>query len=245
MRHRTPADQVAADQALTRAAVAAHGADGETRTVTQLRYDIHQDALKAGLALMADPDAIVPQRQPMQTRVVITIPALAWLGVTTEQAILSGYGPIAMTTAKDLAGSATSMVRVLTDPVTGVRLAMDRTVYAPPGDLRRWVQIRDGRSRFPGATKAAWLCDIDHAREWQHTGPTSDWNLVTLDRAAHLAKSADLFQEELQANGIVHWKGPWGETFHDPPPDPLDPAPPHLLPPDPPAAAGPDDDPPF
>ena len=239
------ADQVGADEALTRLAVAAHGVDGETKSMQQLRYDIHRDALKAGLALMADPDAAVPQRQPVKVQVVLTIPALAWLGVTKEQAILSGYGPIAMSVAKDLAGSATSMIRVLTDPVTGVRLAMDRTVYAPPADLRRWVQIRDGRSRFPGATRAAWLCDIDHAREWQHHGPTSDWNLITLDRAAHLAKSAGLFREELQANGIVHWEGPWGERFDDPPPDPLDPAPPHLLPPDPPTGDDPGDDPPF
>ena len=34
-------------------AVAAHGADGDTRTVTQLRYDIHRDALRLGLAMLA------------------------------------------------------------------------------------------------------------------------------------------------------------------------------------------------
>ena len=163
-------------------------------------------------------------------QLVLTIPALAWLGHTMEQAVLSGYGPVSMAVAKDLAGSATSMLQVLTDPVTGVRMTTDRKVYAPPVDLWRWVQVRDGRSRLPGGTRPAWLPDIDHAREWQNDGVTADGNLVTQSRPEHLAKSLGLFQEEFRVDGIVHWEGPWGEAFEDPPPDPLDPAPAHLLP---------------
>ena len=111
----------------------------------------------------------------------------------------------------------------------GARLGMARKVYSPPTDLARWVKIRDGRSRFPGSTRPAHLCDIDHAREWQDGGPTQDTNLVTLDRSTHNAKSLKLFQEEFLDTGIVGWNDTWGHYFEDPPPDPLDPAPPELL----------------
>ena len=122
-----------------------------------------------------------------------------------------------MELAKALAGSATSMVRVMTDPVTGVRLAMDRKVYTPPADLARWVRIRDGRTRFPGKATPAHLSDIDHAREWQHLGKTEDTNLITLDRPSHNAKSAGLYGDEILDTGVVRITDPWGHVFEDPP----------------------------
>jgi hypothetical protein len=232
------------NDALQKAAIAAHGVEGEIRSIAMLRHDIALDILDEGLRRYADagPDVRVPARKPVAVQLVLTVPTLAWLGKSTEQAQLGGYGPIAMELAKDLAGSATSFIRVLTDPYTGVRLGMDRKVYRPPADLARWVRIRDGRSRFPGSMRPAHLSDIDHAREWQDGGPTNDRNLVTLDRTSHNLKSAGLFSEELLDSGIVGWTSAWGHHFEDPPPDPLDPAPPELLPPAPPAD---DDDAPF
>jgi len=224
---------------LHKAAVAAHGAPGETRSIATLRHDIAADILDEGLKRYAEQtDAVrVPARKPVAVQLILTVPALAWLGKSKEQAQLGGYGPIAMELAKDLAGSATSFIRVLTDPYTGARLGMDRKVYAPPADLARWVRIRDGRSRFPGSTRPAHLCDIDHAREWQHGGPTNADNLITLDRTSHNLKSNNLFHDELLDTGIVGITDAWGHHFEDPPPDPLDPAPPDLLPP-------PEDEPP-
>ena len=220
------------DDALHRAAVAAHGVAGETRGIGQLRHDIALDILDEGLRRYPEPTAgiRVPDRKPVDVTLVLTVPALAWLGRSTEQAQLGGSGPVDLETAKALAGSATSFVRVLTDPFTGARLAMDRRVYSPPADLARWVRIRDGRSRFPGSSRPAHLSDIDHAREWQDGGPTDARNLVTLDRSSHNLKSAGLFQEELLDTGVVAVADAWGHRFEDPPNDPLDPAPPELLP---------------
>lgn len=224
------ADWVPVHDALQRAAVAAHGVEGETRGVAQLRHDIALDILSEGLRRPADEGARVPHRKPVDVTLVLTVPALAWLGRTREQARLGGYGPIDLETAKALAGQAASVLRVLTDPVTGARLAMDRKVYAPPADLARWVRIRDGRSRFPGSRMPAHLADIDHAREWQHGGRTDAANLVVLDRPSHNLKSAGLFEESLLDTGAVGWIDAWRHRFEDPPDDPLDPAPPELLP---------------
>ncbi len=221
---------------LHKAAITAHGVTGETRSIAALRHDIAVDILTEGLRRYADTstDTLVPARKPVAVSLIITVPALAWLGKTKEQAQLSGYGPIAMEVAKDLAGDAKSFIRVLTDPYTGARLGMDRKVYTPPADLGRWVRIRDGRSRFPGSTIPAHLADIDHAREWQDGGPTNEVNLVTLDRSSHNLKSHRLYQEELLDSGIVGMTDTWGNYFQDPPADPLDPAPPELLPTEPP-----------
>jgi hypothetical protein len=152
-------------EAVHRLAVAAHGIDPEHRTVGLLRHDITERIFDLGLAAFQASAAAGREVVPARTRVkvgltlTLTIPVLGWLGVTREQAILDGYGPIAMELAKSLAGSAASMVRVMTDPITGVRLAMDRKVYAPPADLARWVRIRDGRTRFPGKSTPAHLSD--------------------------------------------------------------------------------------
>jgi hypothetical protein len=183
----------------------------------------------------------VPERKGVQVRVVLTVPALAWLGHSAEQAQLAGYGPIAMETARRLAGDATSMLRVLTDPVTGVRLAMDRAVYRPPADLRRWLGVRDQWCRFPGCRRPAELCDLDHLHEWQDGGVTNGSNLLSECRPHHAGKSVDLWQAELDTGGWARWTDPWGNVLTDPPPDPMDPAPPELLRP----PSDPDEPPPF
>jgi hypothetical protein len=135
-----------------------------------------------------------------------------------------------MELAEELAGHATSFIRVLTHPYTGARLGMDRQVCKPPGS--RQMGADPGRQMpVPRLDDPAHLADIDHAREWQDGGATEDGNLVTPSRPIHLAKSHGLIDEELQDSGIVGWNDTWGNHFTDPPPDPLDPAPPDLLPP--------------
>lgn len=222
-------DWLPRSEAIQRLAVAAHGTDPLGRTVAQLRHDITRRVFDLGLeafeASAAAGGEVVPARTRVQVALTITVPALGWLGRTREQAVLAGYGPIPMELAKAYAGQATSFVRVLTDPVTGVRLTMDRTARKPPTDLDRWVRIRDGRTRFPGRTTPAHLADIDHAREWQDDGFTDEDNLIVLDRPAHNAKSVGLFTDELLQNGIVRIGDPWGHVFEDPPDDPMDPAP--------------------
>ncbi|MFD1721327.1 HNH endonuclease signature motif containing protein [Amnibacterium endophyticum] len=174
----------------------------------------------------------VPGRKGVVPQVFLTIPLLSALGRTTEHAQLRGHGLMDVETAKDLAGRATSFVRVLTDPCTGVRLDMDRATRMPPEDMRRWVQVRDEVCRFPGCNRPAHLCDVDHAHEWQHGGVTGERNLLCACRADHLAKSEELFGNELRSTGAVRWCTPWRRTFDDPPIAPLAPAPESLRPPD-------------
>lgn len=152
------------------------------------------------------------------------------LGTSEEPALLEGYGPIDAATARRIAAHAPSFHRLLTHPVTGVRLDLDRTTYAPPADLRLWVKLRDDTCRFPGCNRPASRSDIDHAEEWQHGGATSAANLVSLCRSDHNAKSSKLTRESLLDGEEVEVTTSWGRTFIDPPPDPMDPAPADLFP---------------
>jgi len=52
----------------------------------------------------------------------------------------------------------------------------DIAAYRIPGRLRRFIQARDRTCVFPGCTKDARGCDLDHRQPWP-TGPTDGHNL--------------------------------------------------------------------
>lgn len=109
----------------------------------------------------------------------VTVPVLTLLGRTEAPGSLDGYGPIDADTARTLASHAPSFTRLLTHPVTGAVLDVDRTSYRVPSDLRTWLQVRDETCRFPGCTRAAIGCDVDHTDDWAaKRGTTAHDNLA-------------------------------------------------------------------
>jgi hypothetical protein len=205
---------------------------GRDTHLGQLQYDIAKDLVLEGAKIAADPsdsDAAVPNRKGVVPKVVVTVPVLTLLRRTDEPARLEGYGPIDADTARRLAADAPSFHRLLTHPLTGVRLDLDRTTYAPPADLRLRVQLRDEVCRFPGCERAAHSCDIDHAREWQDRGVTRAANLVSLCRGDHNGTSSGLVTECVREDDSVDWETLWGRLVSDPPPEPFDPVPEDLL----------------
>ncbi|WP_297343812.1 HNH endonuclease signature motif containing protein [Amnibacterium sp.] len=224
-------DWVPVDHALTAAAVAAKGLKDETRSIGQLRHDILLDIITEGLktGALPDPATKVTQRKGVAVELLLTVPVLSLLGKGTALASLEGYGPVDLEKARELAAEAPSFVRVLTDPVTGVRLTMDRTTYRPPADLKRWIRIRDQECRDPGCGRPARHSDIDHVQEWQHDGATDAVNLVSICRSMHLLKSMGLWRQTVHPDESVTWTSPWGRTITDPPLERAAPAPPCLL----------------
>jgi hypothetical protein len=215
------AEALAFDDALTKAAIAAHGLEGETRTLAQLRYDIARDLLLEGVKQPSggDAEARVPFRKGVQPVVHLTIPALTLLGQDDEPATLAGYGPMDLETAKALAGEAKCWIRILTDPVTGVRLGMDRTVYTPPPDLKRWLRVRDETCRAPGCNRRVATCDIDHVSSWAEDGRTEDRNLAHLCRYHHRLKGSGYWRTTLQADARMRWRSWWDRLYVTDPAD--------------------------
>lgn len=159
-----------------------------------------------------------PSRRP--TAIVVTVPALALLGASTEPAVLDGYGPIDLDTARRLAGEAPSWIRVLTHPVTGVPLALDRTTYRVPVALRRWLGVIAPTCVFPGCGRSARECDLDHLTAWIDGGGTDDDNLAPECRHHHRLRHESRWHPSRDPDtGDLHWTSPLGaEIAEDPPP---------------------------
>lgn len=191
--------------------------DGETRTLAQLRADALSDLTGGG----ACTDGIGPAGgKPGKPVVSITIPAMTLLGADDAPAVLDGFGPIDLDTAKRLAGEATSWVRILTHPVTGTVLDLDRKTYRVPRALRRWLGVQHPACVFPGCNRAARECAMDHLVEWQYGGTTAATNLAPECEHHHRVKTESEWALERDAeNEVLRWVSPSGEaTEVDPPP---------------------------
>ncbi|MGV9193632.1 DUF222 domain-containing protein [Microbacterium sp. MC2] len=172
---------------------------------------------------------VLPLLKGITPVVRITIPALSILGLSDEPATLDGYGPIDMNTAKRLAAGATSWIRVVTHPITGTVLDVDRKVYRVPTDLRRWLDAQHTTCIGPGCNRPARLCDIDHRQRWADGGKTSSDNLGPLCERHHKIKDESRWQLIREASGALCWRSPTGHTTCVDPPVRARPVDPTLL----------------
>lgn len=186
---------------------------GEERTLAQIRTDVLLDLLARGETPQTGPT-------PARAAVAITVPVMTLLGESVEPATLDGYGPIDTDTARRLAGDASSWVRILTHPVTGTVLDVDRITYRVPKALRRWLGVRDPVCIGPGCTRPARDCDIDHRLEWQYGGATTDTNLAPLCEPHHVLKTKSTWKlHRDETTGATWWITPTGDTVDlEPPP---------------------------
>ena len=186
------------------------GVPGETRTLEQLRADVAADLLRA--------DA--PGVAPTSLSVGLTVPVMTLLGQSDEPAILEGYGPIDIETARELAAGAPSFHRILTHPITGTVLDVDRTTYRPPADLKRWIRLRDQHCTFPGCGNPVRRCDLDHTVDWACGGPTAAGNLGLLCPRHHRLKHNTAWRVDRPPGSTAAvWTSPTGAvTQSDPPP---------------------------
>lgn len=229
------ADAHAVKARLDAAAGHLHHQGGETRTLAQLRVDVFTDLLTTGPGSdaasrsrsgdAATGGGTAPGRgatpsESVTAVVAITVPVLALLGESSEPATLDGYGPIDLDTAKRLAGSATSWVRILTHPITGTVLDVDRTTYRVPKALRRWLGVQHPVCTFAGCARLARNCHIDHLRDWQHGGITAEMNLAPECERHHRLKHGSGWSVRKDPyTGAVTWTSPTGYVADgDPPP---------------------------
>ncbi len=169
----------------------------------------------------SSPQATATTRaRPRPASIVVTVPALTLLGVGDEPALLDGYGPIDLDTARRLAGESTTWTRLLTHPLTGVPLALDRTSYRVTAALRRWLGVMSPACIFPGCGRAARACDIDHLTAWADGGVTDADNLEPECRHHHRLRHETKWTPVRDPDsGVVRWRSPLGHDAEvDPPP---------------------------
>ena len=195
----------------------------DPRTIDQLRADIFADMLLTAapqddptIDSAVDPSLGFGGLGAIRAIVHVAVPALSLAGLSDEPAELVGRAPIDIDTARRLAGRAPGWDRVLSDPIHGGILAVDR--YTPNAELKRFLRARDEHCRFPGCRQPVHRCDIDHGQDWALGGATCAHNLHHLCRRHHTLKHASPWQVENLGGGVLEWTTPTGAIYIDDPP---------------------------
>jgi hypothetical protein len=125
-----------------------------------------------------------------------------------------------------------STIRRLVTDSAGCILDAGRRHYLA-SDLQKLVlRLRDQHCRFPGCSRPAERCEIDHAHPYDAGGHTDQCNLGPLCKFHHEMKTAGYWHITASAkDGSCTWRSPLGRIYEHTPPD--------LIPPPP------DDPPPF
>ncbi|TFD91260.1 HNH endonuclease signature motif containing protein [Cryobacterium serini] len=202
---------------VTDTALSLQGPD-EPRTLSQLRADVAVDLLQQGVTGSG-------LGAGLTANVNVTVPVLTLMGHSDEPGELEGYGPIDPETARKLAGTATSFLRILTHPHTGIVLDVSSTPFRVPTALKKYLRLRDGTCRFPGCNRSAGHSDLDHTVDKQFGGPTTATNLHFLCPANHNLKHFSDWKAIPDPDGTLHWISPAGKHYAT---DPVTRISPHL-----------------
>ena len=163
-------------------------ADGETRTLDQLRADVFCDLLIDGIT-----DHLPAEARGIRATVVVTVPVLALLddqtAATRGPAGGGGIGPIPLSRARELCGGDDRWMRVLTHPETGMVLSVGRDHYRPPPSCASSTKWRADRCMAPGCGMPASRCEIDHNIAWEDGGHTSLENHAPFCKGHHIVKT--------------------------------------------------------
>lgn len=208
--------------------------DDDPRTTDQVRADVLSDLLLTGAPAL-DPTAYGDGPGTLgaiRAQVQVIVPALTLLGADEGPVDLVGRAPIDAATARCLAAETHSLARVLTDPVDGTVIAVDR--YRTAGPQRRFLRARDQHCRFPGCRRAAIRCEIDHTIDHARGGPTALWNLAHLCQRHHSMKQFTAWRVRQRPGGILEWTSPTGRLYREDAPVPpvafvMSPAPPPVM----------------
>jgi len=193
----------------------------DTRTLDQIRADLAADMLLTSTPNVETGEGLADGYGGLGaiTAIVnVTVPALALAGVTAEPGELVGKTPIDADTARELAARAPGWDRILTDPITGCVLAVDR--YTPSAEMKRHLRARDRHCRFPGCRQPTHRCDLDHTTDYAHGGKTRTGNLAHLCRRHHTLKGETPWKVTQHGGGVLQWTSPGGLTYTDQPPTP-------------------------
>ncbi|MGK2870017.1 MAG: DUF222 domain-containing protein [Mycobacterium sp.] len=101
-------------------------------------------------------------------------------------------------------------------PLTDVAEQPAERQYRPSTTLTAFVRMRAMTCSFPGCSRPAHRCDLDHVTPWP-AGATHPGNLAPLCRHHHLVKTFRTGPEgwtpHAQPDGTIAWTAPTGHTY--------------------------------
>ncbi|MFJ6652484.1 DUF222 domain-containing protein [Microbacterium sp. NPDC091313] len=188
----------------------------DVRTRDQVRADLATDLLLTGAPTLDPTRGTLPGGLgAIRAIVSVTVPATTAAGIHDRGATIDGATPVDADTARTLMATAPGWDRILTHPITGTVLAVDR--YRPGPLLNRFLAARDIHCRFPGCRTPARRCDRDHNQEWAHGGTTQACNLACLCKRHHTLKTEKPWTPTQLPDGSIRWTSPLGRYATDPP----------------------------
>jgi hypothetical protein len=215
------ASDVASDTAFASDAAAdtdvnADTAVHDTRTLDQVRADLACDLMLTGQPATDPTTDVVPGGLgAIRAQVQVVVPALTAAGVSDRGATIDGVSPVDAETARCLMATAPGWDRILTHPITGAVLAVDR--YQRNRAMERFLAARDIHCRFPGCRMPARYCEHDHNHDWALGGPTDVSNLASLCKRHHTLKTETEWTARQHPDGSIEWTSPLGHTSVDKP----------------------------
>ncbi len=199
-----------------------------------------QRRVAALVALMlGDPGSVGQVTGPVQeaklnVHVNVLVPLETIVGCS-EQGGRIGNTPCTADEIRDLIADTalgSSTIRRLVTDAAGCILDAGRRHYLA-SDLQKLVlRLRDQHCRFPGCSRPAERCEIDHATPYDSGGHTDTCNLGPLCKHHHELKTSGYWHITTSArNGSCTWRSPLGRIYQHEPPDLIPPRPPHDPPP--------------
>jgi len=132
--------------------------------------------------------------------------------------MIPGVGPIDDATARQLLLDAGAFTRVITDPVTGVILDMDRRARTATAAQRDWLALRHGTCSRDGCDRLAIDADIDHhcAYHGPDRGATDIENLDPVCDPDHALKDTTRLRFLRRDDGSIEIAFPSGHRTRHP-----------------------------
>lgn len=177
-------------------------ADGDERTLDQLRADLAVD-------LLTGREEGVPVPAYARPIVNVTVPIQTLMGLSDDPGVLSGGTVIPAGLARIIAQEpGATWHRMLTDPA-GRMVELSTTSYQPTKPIWTWVVAEHSSCFRSGCDSPATESEVDHRIAWPE-GPTDVENLWPGCKADHKAKHAPEFTIEQDDNGSFVLRTPSG-----------------------------------
>ena len=218
--HSTAADIAAAYDRIRKHAVAAHGRDGECRTLGALMVDGAIDAILSGrmrgpeeggpsypMERLGETDD--PARKLIDATILVVVSAETATGAGDAPGEIAGMGTVDGELARTIVAHTRTWTRVVVDPVDDAVLAIDSHERYISAGLKKLLHLRQ-RTCGCGCGLPAHRADIDHIERFEHDGRTRHDNLQILCRTSHQAKDAGFADVTMQPDGRIRWKDKWG-----------------------------------
>lgn len=214
----------AIDRELTLNAKQATVEERDGRTLAQMRADLFADLLtgaggqakvKAKVLVTIPLDRLAPEAQAS----VRGAAGSGGAGLDLNAAcLIPGVGPIDDATARQLLLDAGAFTRVITDPVTGVILDMDRRSRRATRAQRTWLALKHGTCVRDGCERLAIDADIDHhcAYHGPDRGTTDIVNLDPFCDPDHALKDTTLLKHQRRDDGTIEIAFPSGHRTKNP-----------------------------